>query len=654
MSAGTSTPEWGGAAFHAAEAAMVVTDTAGTVQVVNSAFADLTGLASRAVVGRDWPELLAEHHVEPARAMHAQALRAGATPPRRTVDLLTMAGRPRSVVVSVRPAGASAVVLTLAEPQPRAEVVRAISELRTEGGDSALWSLDLTSKELHELFGPSRLTRDLVGGRCTLEECLGQVHPDDRARLEEAITAAGSGENVEQRFRVFDLTGMERWLHTRARYIGGDRPRLVGVLDDVTNHVQLVRRLANRRRQEDDQGRRINEFTAKLVSATTADEIAGLLTDSFKTIFFGDSAQVVLGEPGKRRILPLDAPDIRDLLVGDSVCDHAFPVGAVLADGQPRFLDSRDVLVETFPQARADLVGTDAQAWAIAPLFGEQRTVLGAWQVSWREPHLPSHDERAVILTLAGLAGQALQRVHNQASELELADAIQKRMLSAEPIASPGLDVAVRYLPSRAEWLVCGDFYDTIPLRDDRVGLLVGDVKGHGVEAAAAMGQIRMAMRAYASTMVDPGAVLAATNRLLAEAVDIDGSGDINFATCGYIVIHPKTGQMEAAWAGQPPAVIATEGSYELWQPETGLPVGVDGGSDYPVTRRVLAPEETLLMCSDGLVESASLVMEDGLDAVGQEVSRLVSDVDAAASALEALVPAGRKDDIALLVARLS
>lgn len=162
------------------------------------------------------------------------------------------------------------------------------------------------------------------------------------------------------------------------------------------------------------------------------------------------------------------------------------------------------------------------------------------------------------------------------------------------------------------------------------------------------MGQIRVAFRAYASNQVDPGVVLAETNRLLTE------TGEIVFATCGYLVLDLDSGEMQAAWAGQPPAIVATPDAYDLWEPETGPPVGVDGDSKYPVTTRRLIPGDTLLMCSDGLVESAQTPMDQGLRAVGEDLRGLATDVEAAAGSLIGLTPAGRGDDIALLIVRMS
>src|SRR5699024_7416447 len=176
------------------------------------------------------------------------------------------------------------------------------------------------------------------------------------------------------------------------------------------------------------------------------------------------------------------------------------------------------------------------------------------------------------------------------------ADAVQRGILPRQVATLTYIDIATKYLPSRADWRISVDFYDVIELPENKVGLLVGDVQGHAVEAAAAMGQIRVAFRAYATNQSDPGVVLGETNRLLTE------TGEIVFATCGYLVVDRESGVMQAAWAGQPPVVLAAKGEYRLWAPETGPPLGVVPDTEYTVTTSVLAPGGTLLLCSDGLV----------------------------------------------------
>lgn len=641
------------AAFRYARAAMLVADHTGRIVVANNAFQQLTG-SDREPLGCLWPDLLTEDDVQQGWELHRDALRCGAStksslgvdsPHAGTFRLVAEAW---TLPESERP-DTREVVLLFYQAAPEERLLRTTAELRTENSDTALWSLDLSDGSLSEPFGRSALGQTLLGDARTLEEFLNRVHSEDIARVRDAFDASRQGRDYEQQFRMVDTVGDERWLRTRARYLDGQPPRLVGFIDDVTDRVQLVRRLADRRRIEAAQGRQVTDLAAKLVSATTVDEVTSLLSDEFVPIFGGAAANVLLVREGALRVAPstMEHSGILAVLEGRDATDTSHPMGAVVQDRQPRFFENRAEMLERFPDVVELLRHTTAQSWAAVPIFGDRRVALGVWQVTWSEPHHATPDERALMLTLAGLAGQALQRVSRQQAELELADAIQRRMLPPQIPGFADLDIATRYLPAQAGWRVCGDFYDVIHLPQRRVGLLVGDVQGHGVEAAAAMGQIRVAFRAYATNQVDPGGVLAETNRLLTE------TGEIVFATCGYLVLDLDNGEMQAAWAGQPPAVLATPGAFEFWEPETGPPVGVDSESKYPVTSRHLSPEETLLLCSDGLVESSELTIDTGLERVGQELQQRVRDVEAVVSALAAAPPAGRNDDIVILTARM-
>ncbi|PSK97648.1 PAS domain-containing protein [Murinocardiopsis flavida] len=604
------------------------------------------------IVGRPWAGTLAIGDFEHGLRLHSEALTQPAEAPRRTLCLMRADGTPRPSVVETRSFtadGATGVVVLFHGTRRDEETLNVVTELRLRDADTALWTLDLRTGNLYELFGPSPLGQLLAGESNGLEEILARVHRDDIARLRDAVEASYQGRDFEQRFRMFDQVGDERWLYARARFAGDEPPRLIGIIDDLTEHVQLVRRLADRRRIEAAQGRQVTDLAAKLVSATTVDEVTSLLTEDFVPIFGGSNAGVMLVENGRLKPSPVREDDggTMPMIEGRDAADTTYPMGAVISDRQPRFFESRAEVLERFPAAQDLLHRTNAQSWATVPIFGDKRVALGVWQVAWAQPHHATPDERALMLTLAGLAGQALQRVSRQQEELELADAIQQRMLPPQIPDFDELESAVRYLPSRAGARVCGDFYDVIKLPDRRVGLLVGDVQGHGVEAAAAMGQIRVAFRAYASNQADPGVVLAETNQLLSE------TGEIVFATCGYLVLDLDSGEMQAAWAGQPPAIIAGESGFEVWGPETGPPVGVEAEAKYPVTPRRLKSGETLLLCSDGLVESSAVPMDDGLERVGAALQPMAADVNGAATSLADLAPAGRGDDIVILLARM-
>ncbi|WP_160050563.1 SpoIIE family protein phosphatase [Nocardiopsis sp. FR4] len=635
-------------AFSHAPEPMALALADGAICHANLAFTELFDLGESALLGRLWYDLLDGDDVQRGATAHEESL--GGTWGRRARLRLSVADKAaRLVEAELRPVpaddGARVVVLLHVLSTEEADL-RVVSELRTDNSDSVLWSLDLETGRLRELFGPTPLGALLAGNDRELERILERVHPDDIARVRDALSASFSGRDYEQRFRVFDRLGDERSLHVRARYVPGDPDRLVGIVDDVTEHVQLVRR---RRRTEAEHGRLVTELSSKLVSATTVDKVMDLLSEEFLPIFGGVQAIALYVEGGVLRSSPnaRSAGSNLDRIDGRRADDTDFPMGAVIQDRQPRFFESRAEIISRFPAAVELMRQVRGQAWATVPIFGDGKVALGVWQMVWDRPHHASRDERALMLTFAGLAGQALQRIKAQQAELELADAVQRRMLPRQVASFPDMDIATKYLPSRADWRICGDFYDVIELPENKVGLLVGDVQGHGVEAAAAMGQIRVAFRAYATNQADPGVVLGETNRLLTE------TGEIVFATCGYLVVDRESGVMQAAWAGQPPVVLAARGGYELWEPETGPPLGVLPDADYPVSTRMLPPGTALLLCSDGLVESSDLPMGEGLAQVGAALAEHHESPEEAAHVLAEMAPAGRGDDIALLVTRM-
>src|SRR5690606_17024923 len=153
---------------------------------------------------------------------HGRALRGAAPGPWPDLTVRTAKGRSRRTVVQTRPLPApegdeaAGVVIQLSLVNRDEETLRIVTELRLREADTALWSLDLTSGRLAELFGPSPLGRMLAGEACTLEECLARVHRDDVARLRDALETSYQGRDYEQRFRMFDQVGDERWLYARA------------------------------------------------------------------------------------------------------------------------------------------------------------------------------------------------------------------------------------------------------------------------------------------------------------------------------------------------------------------------------------------------------------------------------------------------------
>jgi serine phosphatase RsbU (regulator of sigma subunit)/anti-sigma regulatory factor (Ser/Thr protein kinase) len=245
---------------------------------------------------------------------------------------------------------------------------------------------------------------------------------------------------------------------------------------------------------------------------------------------------------------------------------------------------------------------------AIVPLVA-QGELIGALYLGPRlSDQEYSADDRKLLTTLAAQAAPAIrvaQLVREQAVEIEarerleqemrVATLIQQQFLPRELPQLPDWQVAAYYGPARA---VGGDFYDFIPLPDGRIGIVVGDVTDKGVPAALIMARTQSVLRGEAPRLLSPAKVLERANEILLPEMPAR-----MFVTCLYMVLEPSTGRVEFANAGHNlPYVRTADGVIELRA--TGMPLGLLAGMDYPEHEAVLAPGESVLLYSDGLVEA--------------------------------------------------
>ncbi|MFJ7149247.1 PP2C family protein-serine/threonine phosphatase [Streptomyces sp. NPDC100445] len=268
-------------------------------------------------------------------------------------------------------------------------------------------------------------------------------------------------------------------------------------------------------------------------------------------------------------------------------------------------------------------------------------------------PRKRSRDEGDELLArLGSLTAQARRRAEFQRTQVELALALQRGMLPRDLPTAPGLHLAVRYAPANIGLNVGGDWYDAFTLPDGRIGLSIGDVQGHNIEAAAFMGQVRAGLRALASVTGEPGELLARTNGLL-----LSLGGEL-FATCAFMRLDPASGVLESARAGHIPFVWATaDGKAGVVDDEGGPPLGVVRGAAYPVTRHRLTTGGVFVLVTDGVVEGPSLDMQDGLDRVVRLAGiAAVAGLEAhalAAAVIKGAESVGHEDDAAVLVVGL-
>jgi serine phosphatase RsbU (regulator of sigma subunit) len=174
---------------------------------------------------------------------------------------------------------------------------------------------------------------------------------------------------------------------------------------------------------------------------------------------------------------------------------------------------------------------------------------------------------------------------------------------------------------------------------------VVGDVGGRGIAAAATMGQLRNALRAYALKGAPPAAVIDDLHTLVKAS-----AGAVTFATALYVALDPATGVAEMASAGHlPPLLVHPDGAAELLDVPRCPPLGLSDAPPCDSGRFRLAPGDTLWLYTDGLVESRERPIDAGLDALAEVAGRARGDLERLADTLLATLPRSREDDVALL-----
>ncbi|KOV74894.1 hypothetical protein ADL00_01060 [Streptomyces sp. AS58] len=268
-------------------------------------------------------------------------------------------------------------------------------------------------------------------------------------------------------------------------------------------------------------------------------------------------------------------------------------------------------------------------------------------------------NDRMVAEELVSRAALSLDNARRYTREHTAALALQRDLLPRNPSGGNALDVVWRYLPSDRRGGVGGDWFDVIELSGARVALVVGDVVGHGISAAAGMGRIRAATLTLAALDLPPAEVLAHLDDLLARlaAEDFESKAmptAITGATCLYIVYDPVSRRCCAARAGHPPpALVEASGAVTLLDIPAGAPLGV-GRQTYENVEQELSEGSTFVLYTDGLVETRDHDIDFGLERLrGALTQRPGASLEDLRSAAVGTVPAGEQaDDVVVLLAR--
>ncbi|MBC2903066.1 SpoIIE family protein phosphatase [Streptomyces cupreus] len=286
----------------------------------------------------------------------------------------------------------------------------------------------------------------------------------------------------------------------------------------------------------------------------------------------------------------------------------------------------------------------------VVPL--KARNVVLGFMILLRHPERPVFNDmdRVTGAELAARAGLVLDNARMYTFQESVAETLQDSMLPHIPPRMAGCDIATRYLPGTLLGRVGGDWFDSVKLPGARTALVVGDVMGHGLNSAAMMGQLRTAVQTMAALDLPPAQLLRNLDDLAQRL------GDTYLATCLYAVYDPIAGKLQIANAGHiPPVLVRADGRSELLDLPTGAPIGV-GGVPFEAVRVRVEPGDRLVMCTDGLVEVRGEDIGVGLATLCESAAHPAASMDDACDTIiRALnTRGGRKDDVALLMARLN
>ena len=550
--------------------------------------------------------------------------------------------------------------------------------MRTEdvlaASGTGMWSWD----ETRGVVTLDALAAGLLGlpaERVTLSEAAvrARVPIQDYLELQRAVVLAESeGGIAEVEFGVVAADGrVRRRLRARVRRFewpggtaGPEQPTATGVLGTVVELPGEAQRRVRAGHREWPRAREAFVLDAgrALSEARTTEDVLRV-SASLVMPGFAPAATAVFEREGDR-LTPFayHGPQTDLEALGFPLdLNQDYPGCEAMRTGRAVYLSTPEEYAERYPEF-ADAVRRFGRAsWAYLPLVVAGR-MIGVWLVAFATHVDFSVSDRGMLSALARLLAQALSRTFLQDTERQLSADLQHTMRPAPAPAIPGMQLAARYVPTAGGLQVGGDWYDVIPLPSGRVALIIGDVQGHDVRAAAVMAQLRIVLRAYASEGHRPDGVLARASRFLSAlgAAPEAGEAEFRFATCLYAELDPGSGTLEVARAGHlDPAMMLADGTMVSRPTAGGLPLGIAAAEDYPVTRLSLQPGETLLLCTDGLVESR----RDDLDTGWARVTRAVTGLtglhldDLADTLVETVqatspVPPEDRDDIALLLLR--
>ncbi|MHA5047666.1 SpoIIE family protein phosphatase [Streptomyces sp. SD15] len=396
----------------------------------------------------------------------------------------------------------------------------------------------------------------------------------------------------------------------------------------------------------------------------TAEELAEVAVPRFADFVTVDLADAVLqgGEPEAVTELRRTAfSGIRD---DAPLYPVGKQIGFVPSSPQARSLSTGEAIVEPDLEGAPGWLAQDLERTAQVVEYGIHSLITVPLRVGhlvmgvanfWRSEKPEPFDEEELALAeeLVARAAVTIDNARRYTREHTMAVTLQRSLLPRNLPEQSALDIAYRYLPAQAG--VGGDWFDVLPLSSARVAVVVGDVVGHGLHAAATMGRLRTAVHNFSALDLPPDEILGLLDELVGR-IDQDEAEDsgatITGATCLYAIYDPVSQRCTVARAGHPPpALVRADGRVEFPEVPAGPPLGL-GGLPFETAELELAEGSRLVLYTDGLVEDRVRDIDVGLELLRSALARADgSPEDICQTVLDELLPARPSDDVALIVA---
>ncbi|UDY35084.1 SpoIIE family protein phosphatase [Dermatobacter hominis] len=392
----------------------------------------------------------------------------------------------------------------------------------------------------------------------------------------------------------------------------------------------------------------MSELAGRLAEATTGTDVGLAVDETLPAVLGASLARLaVRNQHGRIDVVRPPSMGADSARFRDLPLEAEIPLVDVIRTGREVLIDDRDEFRRRYPGLVPEIEALDVGAlWAV-PLLTGRDPAIGAIAVAWPDRADRDPATRALLATVADLCGATLERTQRSELEHELVSGMTEQLVRMPP-GLVGVECAGRYQPALSNLRMGGDWYEFIALEDGRTIAVVGDVVGHGVDAAIEMARFRTTIATLIRTGVPFDDLFPTLHPLVSDEEPTAFRGT---ALC--IEIDPRAGTLRLTSAGHPPALLRTDAGVRVLEGSRYPPLGMPPDDHQTASAVPFEPGDVVVSFTDGLVESRRAPIDDGIASVAEAFLRLRGDVESIADALVTLSPeAEATDDVAVVVVR--